>query len=89
MDFYHGLSGHSGQCSGTLWKKSRESRGKVQEVQADRIMSMDKVQRHSEKHPESPGGLDNIQGQSPGSPWTKSNQWTVSMVSLDFVQGPL
>ena len=44
VDFYHGISGQSGQCPGTLWKKSSESRDKAQGVQADWTIPMDKVQ---------------------------------------------
>ena len=45
--------------------------------------SLDIVHEHPGQSSGSPGGLDNVHGQSP---WT---DWTLSMYSLDFVQSDL
>ena len=49
----------------------------------DSVDSLDIVHGHLGQ---SPGGWDNVHGQSPPSPWT---HWTLSMDSLDFVQSDL
>ena len=49
----------------------------------DSVDSLDIVHGHPGQSPGSPGGQDNVHGQSPLSPWT---DWTLSM---DFVQSDL
>ena len=54
----------------------------------DSVDSLDNVHGLSGQSPGSSGRLDNAHGLCPLSPWTKSKvQWTMSMVSLDKVQG--
>ena len=52
----------------------------------DSVDSLDIVHGHLGQSPGSPGGPDNVHGQSPLSLWTG---WTLSMDSLDFVQSDL
>ena len=52
----------------------------------DSVESLDIVHGHPGQSPGSPGGLDNVHGQCPLSPWT---DWTLSMDSLDKVQSDL
>ena len=52
----------------------------------DLVDSLDIVPGHPGQVPGSPGGLDNVHGQSPLSPWI---DWTLSMDSLEFVHSVL
>ena len=52
----------------------------------DSVDSLDIVNRHPGQSLGSPGGLDNVHGLSPLSPWT---DWTLFMDSMDFVQSDL
>ena len=52
----------------------------------DSVDSLDIVHGHLGQSPGSPGGLDNVHGQCPLSPWT---DWTLSIDSLDKVQSDL
>ena len=52
----------------------------------DSVDILDIVHGHPGQSPGSPGGLDNVHGQCPLSPWT---DWTLSMHSLDKVQTDL
>ena len=52
----------------------------------DSVDSLDIVHGHPGQSAGSPGGLDNVHGQSPLSPWT---DWTLSMDSLDNALCPV